>query len=105
MAIPIRPSSPSGKPSLSVFLVHVFPPSNVMCIPEPGPPDLKVQGHLRCSHMFAISLFGLLGSITNSAQPVLLSTKRIFSHVAPPSVVLNTPRSGCSPQGDPIAAT
>src|SRR5688500_5489412 len=105
MAIPIRPSSPSGKPSLSVFFVQVFPPSKVMCIPEPGPPDLNVHGHLRCSHMFAINLLGLLGSITNSAQPVLLSTKSTFSQVAPPSEVLKTPRSGCSPHGEPIAAT
>ena len=76
-----------------------------MYIPEPVPPELNVQGLRRCSHMAAISLLGFDGSTTKSAQPVFSFTYNDFVQVFPPSVVLNTPRSGCSPQGEPIAAT
>ena len=76
-----------------------------MCNPEPLPPEVKVQGLRRCSHMAAINLLGFVGSTTKSAAPVLALINRIFCHVFPPSVVLKTPRSGCSPQGEPIAAT
>ena len=105
IATPIRPKSPFGNPSSSVIFFHVLPPSCVMCNAEPFPPELKNQGSRLCSHMAANSLFGLERSITKSATPVLLFAKRIFSHDLPPSVVLKTPRSGCSPQGEPIAPT
>ena len=105
MVIPIRPKLPFGKPSSSVSFFHVLPPSCVMCKPLPVPPDLKNQGSRLCSHMAAINLLGLLESITKSATPVLLFTKRILFHVSPPSVVLYTPRSGCTPHGEPIAPT
>ena len=105
MATPIRPKLPLGKPSSSVIFFQVFPPSCVMCIPEPSPPDLKNQGSRLCSHNVAISLFGLVGSIIKSATPVLLLINNILFQVCPPSVVLKTPRSGCSPHGEPMAPT
>src|ERR1043165_2262407 len=85
MSTPMRPISPSGKPSLLVRFVQVLPPSNVMNKPDPGPPDLKVHGQRRCCHMAAINLFGLRGSITRSAQPVFSSTNKTLFHVSPPS--------------------
>ena len=74
-------------------------------MPDPSPPELKNQGSLLCSQSAAINLLGLFGSITKSATPVLLFANSIFCQVLPPSVVLNTPRSGCSPHGEPIAPT
>ena len=56
--------------------------------PLPGPPDLKNQGSLLCSHIAAINLFGFSGSITKSPIPVLLFTNKIFLHDFPPFVVL-----------------
>ena len=105
MAIPIRPKFPFGKPSLSVNFFQVLPPSCVICNEDPSPPELKNQGSRLCSHMATNSLFGFVGSMTMSATPVLLFVNNILFHVFPPSVVLNTPRSGCSPQGEPIAPT
>src|SRR6056297_1427522 len=105
MATPILPKSPLGRPSSAVIFFQVSPPSCVMCNPLPSPPELKNHGSLLCSHMAAISLFGFFGSITKSATPVLLFTNNTFSQVSPPSVVLKTPRSGCSPQGEPMAPT
>src|SRR6056297_3206295 len=105
MATPILPKSPLGRPSSAVIFFQVLPPSCVICSPLPSPPELKNQGSLLCSHMAAINLLGFVGSMTKSATPVLLFTNKTFSQVSPPSVVLKTPRSGCSPQGEPIAPT
>ena len=105
IATPILPRSPAGKPSSSDNFFQFLPPSCVMYKPLPEPPELKNQGSRLCSHIAAINLLGLVGSIIRSATPVLLFTKRTFSQVSPPSVVLKTPRSGCSPQGDPMAPT
>ena len=43
--------------------------------------------------------------MTKSAMPVFLFSYKIFFHDLPPSIVLKTPRSVCSPQGEPIAPT
>jgi len=49
-------------------------------MPLPGPPLLKFQGVRRCCHIATISLFGLDGSITRSAQPVVsFAYKILFS--------------------------
>ena len=42
---------------------------------------------------------------TRSVAPVFSSTNSVFFHVAPPSVVLNTPRSAFDPHRWPAAAT
>ncbi len=70
MAMPIRPKSPSGKPSSLVRLVQVSPPSKVTYMPLPSPPLLKIQGQRRYSHIAQMSLLGLTGSMTKSAAPV-----------------------------------
>ena len=55
--------------------------------------------------MAAINLLGLEGSITKSAHPVVSFAYKILDQVSPPSIVLKTPRSGCSAYGLPMAAT
>src|SRR5215213_1651492 len=95
-ANPTRPKFPAGKPSSFPNFFQFFPPSTVRYMPLPPPPLVKLQGVLLCCHMLAISLFGLEGSITNSAQPLVSFVYKTRFHVSPPSTVLYTPRSGCS---------
>ena len=76
-----------------------------MYIPEPSPPEVKNQGLRPYCHMAAISLLGFSGSITKSAHPVESFTKRVLFQVSPPSIDLNTPRSGFGPQAEPKLAT
>src|SRR5258706_1140563 len=74
-------------------------------MPLPGPPPLKPHALRWRWYIAAYSVSGVRGSITRSVAPVLSSTNSDFVHVAPPSVVLNTPRSALGPQRWPTAAT
>ena len=47
--------------------------------------------------------FGSFASIDSPEQPVFSSTKSDDVHVAPPSVLLKTPRSFCGPVPRPTA--
>ncbi len=58
---------------------------------------MTFHGSRPCSHIAAYMMRGLVASIDSSAAPVLSSTQSTFFHVAPPSVDLNTPRSGDGP--------
>ncbi len=88
---PILPMGGSGRPGPSMR-VQVSPPSRVINMPLPGPPLSRTQVRRANSHMPAIRMRGLCGSITRSDTPVFSSTNRICSHVSPPSVVRWTPR-------------
>src|SRR6185312_13477862 len=73
-------------------------------MPLPGPPLENDQWLRDICHIPAYITKGLAGSIVMLIAPVSLSTKRIFFHVLPPSVVLNTPRSGLGANRWPRAA-
>src|SRR5690349_25002249 len=97
MSRPMRPIiGLSGRP-LPESLVHFFPASTVFHKPLPAPPPLKPQGVRRRWYDAANRILGLDASIATSVKPVSLSTKLVFVHVLPPSVVLNRPRSGLGP--------
>ena len=68
--------------------VQVSPASAVFQIPEPGPPERTRHGSRWWSHIAAYSTRGLVTSMLNSLGPVSESTKNIFFHDFPPSVVL-----------------
>ena len=88
-----------------VIFVHFAPPSFVRYTPLPGPPLFST--HVCCStcHVPASSVSGFFASIDRPEQPVLGSTKRTRCQLAPPSVVLKTPRSSCGPVRRPDAQT
>ena len=86
--------SPAGRPGLRVISVQVSPPSVLLNKPLPGPP-LDIWYSLRyASHSAAYITFGLERSNAMSMAPVFSSRNSTFFHVVPPSVLLNTPRSG-----------
>src|SRR5688572_12504409 len=89
---PMSPQTPEGRPGLRVISVHVSPPSVVLNIPEPAPPDTSIHGRRCACHSPAYSTFGLLGSITRSTTPVESLRKRTRCHVVPPSFERYTPR-------------
>ena len=105
MAKPMRPNSPSGRPSSSVRSTHVLASVVGDVQPAAFATDVNVQGWRRKDHIAANNLSGLEGSMTSSAHPVRSSTSNTCDHVWPPSVVLYTPRSGLSPHAEPVAAT
>src|SRR5579862_4985410 len=74
-------------------------------MPLPGPPLEKVQCLRYSCHIPAYSTCGFDGSIARLIAPVPSFTYRIFFQVLPPSVVLNTPRSGLGANMWPRAAT
>ncbi len=74
-------------------------------MPLSGPPLTICHGSRRLSYVAAYSTDGLRGSMTRSMTPILSLTNNTFSHVAPPFVVLNTPRSALSEYRWPMAAT
>ena len=74
---------------------QVLPPSCVRYTPLPGPPLNIAHVCSSTCHMPAISTSGWFGSIEMPEHPVFGSTKSDLSHVAPPSLVLYTPRSCC----------
>src|SRR5437773_9640013 len=83
------------------------PPSIVLYTPPSlaGPPLTIVHG-LRCARQApAYSSFGFDQLIAIDTAPVCSLRKSTFCHVAPPSFVRYTPRSGPQPNGLPIAAT
>lgn len=43
-ARPTLPHTPFGRPRLAVSSVHVAPPSVVLRMPPPGPPEFSIQG-------------------------------------------------------------
>src|SRR5688572_8601986 len=102
-ARPMRPRLPFGSPSLSDRRRHVSPPSQLVQMPLPGPPEVKNQGKRRCSHVDASRCSGFDGSITSSNAPVRSFTYSTLRHVLPPSVVLKTPRSTPSLHAGPCA--
>src|SRR5574343_386644 len=56
-------------------------------------------------HILAYNVFGSLGSISKSLQPLAVPSAKIRFHVLPPSVVRYTPRSGLWLHSCPPAAT
>src|SRR5688500_1938028 len=95
--MPMLPQIPAGKPELRVISVHVSPPSVVLNIPEPAPPETSCHGRRCACQKPAYSTLGLFGSITRSTTPVESLRKRILSQELPPSFERNTPRSGFDP--------
>src|ERR1051325_11411958 len=93
-----------GSP-LPANFVQVLPASTVFQMPLPGPPPLKPHGTRRRWYDAAYSVFGFDGSITTSVNPVFSSMNFVFVQVAPPSVVLYSPRSLFGPNRCPSAAT
>lgn len=77
------------------------PPVAPVCVRGLPPENVS----RRTGHAAAYSVSGSAGSICTSTNPVLLSMNLLFSHVLPPSVVLNSPRSAFGPQKCPTAAT
>src|SRR5688572_12965292 len=103
--MPMSPQIPCGNPGLRVISDHVSPPSVVLNMPEPAPPETSCHGRRCACQKPAYRTFGLLGSITRSTMPVESLRKRIFSHVVPPSFERKTPRSGLGPYTWPSAPT
>src|SRR5687767_14676643 len=102
---PIRPITPRGRLAFRVSSCQVSPPSVDLNSPLPGPP-LDIWYSTRyASHIAAYSTFGFVASTLRSIAPVRLSRKSVFSHVCPPSVLLNTPRSAFGAPCFPNAAT
>src|SRR6185295_4838129 len=85
-----------GRP-LPVRRFHVTPPSVDLKSPLPGPPLSRPHVRISMGHMPAKMTREFDGSITMSEQPVFSSLNKTLSHVLPPSVVRNTPRSCCGP--------
>ena len=102
---PIRPTSPAGSPGLRVISVHVSPPSVLLNSPLPAPP-LDIWYSLRyASHIAAYITSGLWRSIAMSIAAVRSSRKSTLRQVAPPSLLLYTPRSVFGALSLPKAAT
>ena len=91
-ATSILPSGDRGSPGPETF-DHVVPPSCETWMPLPAPPLSIAHGCISTCHVPANSVRGFFMSIESPEQPVFSSTKRTRSHVSPPSVVRNTPRS------------
>src|ERR1044072_1842690 len=67
-------------------------------------PESIVHGLRSTVHIEASSVFGFLTSIVTSIAPVRSLTLSTCSHVLPPSLVRQTPRSGLGPTLLPRAA-
>ena len=74
-------------------------------MPPALPPLVIPHGLMITSHIPAMSTLGFFASIERLEHPVFTSTKAMRFHVAPPSVVLKTPRSSCGPVALPNAQT
>src|SRR5271157_1666704 len=98
-----RPIGPPGRPCVN--LVQCEPPSVDRYRALPGPPPLYPKTVRRCWYVVAYRMFGLCGSIAISLAPVSSFTYRVSIQVAPPSVLLYTPRSLLGPHRSPCAAT
>src|SRR6185312_309927 len=96
------PQMPGGNPGWCEILVQWAPASVVLYSPLPGPPLDSIQWRRYACHMLAYRTCGFDGAIPRVIAPVLSSTYRIFFQVCPPSVVLNTPRSGLDTHPDPV---
>src|SRR5437867_12968222 len=99
--MPMSPQMPAGNPGLRVISVHVSPPSVVLNIPEPAPPEFSVHGLRYTCQNPAYSTFGLLGSIVSSTTPVESLRNSTFCHVLPPSFERYTPRVSLGPNACP----
>src|SRR5258708_25333716 len=86
-----------------VTFVQWPPPSLVRYTPLPGPP--LFSAHVCCStcQVPASSVSGSFASIDRPEQPVFGATNSTRCQLAPPSVVLNTPRSSSGPVSRPAA--
>ncbi len=83
-ASPIRPMSTVGSPPL--IRRQVLPPSELLWIPEPGPPSIRVHTRRDRWYDAAYMTFGSRGSSATSVTPVQSSMARIRSQVLPPSL-------------------
>src|SRR5688572_15638702 len=101
----IFPMSFDGRPF--VRRDQVSPPSVDLKRPPSvaGPPLMMSQPLRNPRYIPAYSSLGFAGLIASTRAPVELLTKRVFFHVLPPSIVLNSPRSSFGPKGEPSAAT
>src|SRR5438045_3444506 len=68
-------------------------------------PLMIVHGFRWPRHMLAMITLEFPGAISRSVAPVLSEMKSTFRQVLPPSVVLETPRSGLFLKAFPCAAT
>ena len=64
-----------------------------------------MKGSLSVSHTAAYMMRGFEASSDRSIAPALSLLYSTFSHVSPPSLDLNTPRSSFDPNACPRAAT
>src|SRR5215831_13407293 len=97
--IPILPRTPLGMPGWREISVQWSPPSVDLNRPLPGPPLDIMFATRKASQSDVYITSGLLGSKTISMPPVLSSRNRILSHVFPPSLDRNMPRSTFGPAG------
>src|SRR3954463_13132209 len=96
------PTGLVGRP-WPVSFVQVTPLSREVKRPLPGPPLSRPQVLISSCHIPANRMRGFFGSMPMSEQPVFSSTNRVLVQVLPPSLVRNTPRSGCGPYAVPSA--
>src|SRR5687767_14469525 len=94
---PTFPQIVAGRPGFFVSSVQVLPPSVVLNRPPPGPPLESEWGVRNTSQNPAYRTSGFFASIVKSTAPVFSFRNRTRFQILPPSVVLNTPRSGFGP--------
>ena len=92
-------------PRLKVSSVQESPPSVLFQRPLRPAPASMPHGVRWNFHIDAYTMRGLVTSIDRSAAPVLSFRNSTFFHLAPPSVVRNTPRSGDGPKACPSDVT
>src|SRR4029078_13080058 len=100
---PTRPISTVGNPLVS--FVHFAPPSVDLKTPLSGPPPINWPTWRRRCSIATYNVSGFFGAITMSVAPLFSVPGSTFFHVAPPSVVLNSPRSPPPRHSGPIAVT
>ena len=84
---------PFGNPLFTEIVVQVSPPSVLLYIPEPFPPEDKLEGVLLTSQVVAYKIRGLFGSKIKSMAPEFSSANNTFFQFSPPSMDLYTPLS------------
>src|ERR1035437_7611501 len=85
-----KPCSVVGNPDVIFF--QVMPPSVLLYNPLSFPFQvLFSHGPSLPAHIAVKTICGLFGSIVTCTAPVFSSLYKTFSHVMPPSIVLNTP--------------
>src|SRR5437667_2715351 len=102
---PMIPSVPFGIPLLRDSSFQLSPPSVDFQSAEPSPPLSNEYGERRKRQVDAYRMRGLVGSKVRSTAPASRLTKRMRSHVLPPSLLRYTPRVSLGPKAWPMAAT